>query len=607
MTSLKGLPDFQYPLAPPSADSDVIMFAPFEAGSYSVLPRQVELAKDGDGRPRFQLQLIKHATGAGEESQYSVMSMSLAGAFAMDDALTAARAATPDALVKAAEIQNGFIRLYATTAAVSLPAEMTTPVPLGLAGQDFARWTMRLPLTVGELIAGALTANSIIFGARLEYALGGVASRVPVFVQFEPAKLIAALVQGKAGGQIALPDLLAAFTGPSGALPYVIVAGTIPDPQIFGQAMTDRLIAAYGSFVPAPMIEGPPYIAFQPPPDPVATTTLQWDLAQPVFTTRQWATLLDPLTALQTAAKANGADSLVKNLVIPPLALGFLRIDLAANLPAPRVGVPAIGVTLSIPANPPERPQAQSTTVLLTPPDDRGSATFRLAPGEPAAYEIGAFAMIAAGRGIRRYESPRKTMTAAWIELQPADFPVRFAHLTAEPRLLAAASVQGVLRYAIGGKGMEQPFTVTPLGVGLAIPPVPDATISLVASPSGAGTALTLSAVIATSIRLDFTSFAQYGPHAVQIECRMTVDDPPLFIEMLADARLDDASAAPAKFALTPGKPNGRWGYVAQSPFRAGYRFRVAATGSEPPKPWSDVRPPLATLSLDAKGSILES
>jgi hypothetical protein len=296
MGPLEGLPDFQYPLT-----SDWTMFAPF---------------------------VMKHAVDTSAGSQYGVMDLSLAGDFPIDDALTAARNSAPNAMVARAAIQGGFVRLYPTTNAVTLPVEMTTPVALGSAGSDFAEFTMRLPLDAAELIAGALSQHSLLFGARLEYSVAGVAPRVPVFVQFEPAKLIAAVTQGKANGRLAAADLLAAFTTLPTALPFVVV-GKIDDPILFGQAMADRIIAAYGSLVPSPDLAAPPYIVLQPA-NQLDTATIQWDLSQPSATNRQWAMVLDPLTALQTAAQANGVASMVKQVAIPPLDLGFERIDFAA-------------------------------------------------------------------------------------------------------------------------------------------------------------------------------------------------------------------------------------------------------------------------------------
>jgi hypothetical protein len=270
MTLLEGLPDFQNPLA--QTGTDFTLFAPFGQGEYVVLPRSVEIARDAGGSPRFQLRLMKHAGDTDLAGEYGVMDISLAGDFPMDDALAAVRAVAPGGIVARASIQDGFARLYPTSDAVSLPAEMTAPVALGQAGSDLAQWIMRLPLAAAELVAGALSDSSLLFGARLEYSVAGVAPRVSLFVQFAPAKLITALLQGKSGRQAALTDVVAACTAPPGTLPFAVV-GNIEDPVTFGQAMADRVIAAWGSLVPAQDIAAPPYIAF-PPAEQLETATI---------------------------------------------------------------------------------------------------------------------------------------------------------------------------------------------------------------------------------------------------------------------------------------------------------------------------------------------
>jgi hypothetical protein len=310
---------------------------------------------------------------------------------------------------------------------------------------------------------------------------------------------------------------------------------------------------------------------------------------------------------LRASAKANGVASLVQDVAIPKLDLGFLRIDFAANLPKPRVGMPAIGAVVSLPSNPPHRPMAQNSTVTFNAPDDRGFANLQLAIGETVAFGMATFVVVTAGHSVHRFDGPSRNLTATWIELQPADFQVNFAHITAEARLLALAQIQGVLHYTYNSKAQEQPFTLTAAApeVALAIPAVvTGATISLSASPSDGGAAVTLSLGVAGRIRLDLTSFAQYGPHVVPVECKMTAGDAPLFLEFIPDPIAGAPVATPEKFAFTPEQPNARWGYVAQSPFHGGYRFRPAAAGSESPKAWSDVQPPFGTLSLDSRGGV---
>jgi hypothetical protein len=307
-------------------------------------------------------------------------------------------------------------------------------------------------------------------------------------------------------------------------------------------------------------------------------------------------------------------DSLVKKVAIPPLDLGFARIDFAANLPLPRVGAPAIGVTVNVPANPPDRPAAERATVTFAPPDQLGKADIRFAPNEPMAYDLVTFAVLASGHTVHRYERPARSRSTAWVQLQPGDFPVVFARITAEPRLLALCKIVGTLRCTLAGKPMEQTFALTAAAPGIAIglpEAATDRTLMLSAAPLDGGPALTLpplSLAAANSIgpvRLDFTSFAEYGPHIVSIDCRMDAGDAALFIEFLPETKIGDNAAVPSKFAFTAQQSSNRWGYVALSPFRSGYRFRPAATGNETPKPWSATQLPFGALHLDAQGNII--
>lgn len=604
---MTGLPDFQNPLSA----SDLVAYAPFGNGAYALLPREVIVARNTSGLPKFQLRLMKRSGDVSPAGQYGVMDISLAANFPLEEALAAARAVVPGATVAGVSIHSGFVRLYPTNEAVSLPAEMTVPVALGWAGSDFARWTMRLELAAAQLIQGALGNDSLLFGARVEFDVVGVAPRIPVFVQFEPAKLIAALTKGQAGGQISTTDLLSAFTVPAGGLPFVVI-GNILDPGLFAQAMTDRIIAAYGSLVPAPDIAAPPQIALQPATE-LDTTIIQWDFSQSVAVTRQWAMLLDPLTSLRAAAQGRGLDALVKEIAIPPLELGFVDIDFEANLPPKRVGVPAIGVSVQIPANPPQRPAAQSTTLMFVPPNDTGTASLRLGPTEPLSYGVSTFAIVATPHSAQRYDSPKREMDQPWVQLQPSDFQLTFAHITAADRLLAVASIQGSLAYTIEGNRLEQPFTVTSAQpeVAIAAPSAAeDATLSFAANPVDGSASLPLPPMTLRSsspIQLDFTSFAEYGPHMISIECQMNATDPPLFVEFTADEKVGDPSAVPAKYVFTPQQPGNRWGYVANSPFRSGYRFRPTTAGSEKPQSWSDVVSPSRVLLIDAKGGLVQA
>jgi hypothetical protein len=594
---LVGLPNFRSPLT----TGDLLLYEPWGTGSYWLLPSQITVAQDGTGKPKFTLALVKCQDDPSAAGQYAVLDLSLGGDFPLDEALAAARAVTPDATVAPIAINRGFTRLYATTTAVPLPADLTTPVPLGWGGPDLGRWTTRLSIDSGELIKGAISNQALLFSARIEFDLIGVCAAIDVTVEFEPAVLLKALLSGSANRQIAYTDLLAFFTHPREALPLKIV-GTLSDADVglFPQVMADRIAAAYSVLVPAPAVTDHPFGSFIDPSDPVhfSAGTVRWDLSLPVAVPRQSVFLLDTLTGLQATDPA----SLVKEVFVPPLPLGFYRIDLAANLPSPRIGVPAIGVNIAVPANPPMRPFAVSQTVTFTSPDDRGSASLQLSPAEPLHYALSGFAVVVAGNSVEEITLPPRSLTTPWVQLQCNDFPVQFSHLNAASRLLQMAEVSGILTYGIGGKIVQQSFALTAAAPGLAVAAPPAAinlSITVTVTPNDGSAALILSLQFA-DYNLDVTSFPEYGPHRISIECQLSPGSSPVFVELIPDYAVNDPAAGIAKQVFTPDQPNAVWGYFTPSPFRPGYRYRFAATASNAaPQPWSAALSPFAVLTLN--------
>ena len=73
------------------------------------------------------------------------------------------------------------------------------------------------------------------------------------------------------------------------------------------------------------------------------------------------------------------------------------------------------------------------------------------------------------------------------------------------------------------------------------------------------------------------------------------------FVDLLPEGAEETPQTVTA-LALTPGAPEKEWGYVAASPFAAGYRYRIHA-GSDsdagaPAAPWSPVQSPFVPLEL---------
>jgi hypothetical protein len=106
-------------------------------------------------------------------------------------------------------------------------------------------------------------------------------------------------------------------------------------------------------------------------------------------------------------------------------------------------------------------------------------------------------------------------------------------------------------------------------------------------------------------IDLDVTSFTQYGPHRITISAQLAASNSPLYVNLQSEEDLRAGGTNIATFQLTTAQPSASWGYVAMSPFRAGYVFRQAAMAGQPSGSWSPVQSPVSSLSLDAVGNIV--
>ena len=599
MSDLNGLPDFQTPSLTPATST----FPAFQSGSYSVLPQQLALSVNDDGSPKFQLDIVKRIGDFSSAGQYAVLDFSLSGDFSLDKALAQVRSHDPSATVKPIAIDGGFARLYRTAGEVAPGSDVLAPVSLGLSGSDYARWTTRLSADAGELIKGAIAGGSILLGARVEFDVVGVAPRVDASVEFEPARLTAALLAGRQGRMLSTSDVVAAFTGAPENFPLKIEGGA-PSGD-FGGAVASRIFASFATLAPAPGIGDPPCVVFNDESQ-LPAGTIQWDLSQAALGRGQWVLTLDVLTTLRALAAQNGIESLVRYVSVPALQVGFCNVDVEANLPQNRLGVPAIGATVSLPANPPLRPSSISQTVTFAEPVDTGSVQFRISPAERLTYTVSGFAVVAAGQIVREYQMPPQPRTDAWVQLGADDFPVTFAHVTAAERLLALATLSVVLTYVLDGQPCQLQFVLKEqvAGVAMAVPRAASAaSMTISASARDGSAALVLPPTAPGRIELDVTNFREFGPHRISIAAALTGGDPLLSLDFLAQQQDPSEGAVPDGIFLTAEQPNATWGFVASSPFQAGYRYRRSALAHAPAGPWSPVLSPFAPLVLAADGT----
>ena len=609
MADLTGYPDFSSTVVSTGAT----IIAPFAGESYTVLPQDLQLATNADGSPKLQLDLVENLGDFSASGQYAELDFSIAGNFPLDTALSLVRTNSPAATVKPVAIDGGFGRLYATASAgtIPLPADMLTPITLGWWSQDLARWTLRTSRDAGELIKGALNGqSSLLLGARVEASVLGVAPRLPVYAQFSPTTLLAGLLANHPDRSISVPEIYSFFfSAPLAQYPATLT--TVPDGSHanLAQIMTDRIVAAYATLVPSPGINDSAFVQFKPL-NQIDTATTRWDLNEPTLVMRPYVFMLDPFSSIRALNNPAVMAGIVKEITVPPLSLGLTRLNLTASLPPSRVGVSALGARVDLPPNPPVRPFSISKTVLFTPPNDSGSVDLTLGANETLEYTVTCFAVIAAGNFVQKYESAAQEHNENWVQLTTGDFPLNFAHIVASSRLLNLASIEGVLSYQVGARTVQQSFRLSAGSSDIAVAVPASATassITLQAVPLDGSAPLALSPMALGRIDLDVNSFAGYGPHTVTVQCQLNAGDAPLFIELIPEVQASDSQAIPGKMALTPDQPSSTWGYVAISPFHAGYCFRVAAATGNPPASWSAPCSPDSALVLDLNGAAISN
>lgn len=577
MSALTGLPDFGKPLSAGATQ----LFEPFEAGAFRVLPDGAALAHD-QGRPGLTLVLVRRPDQPGAGGQYSVLDLDITNSFDFDSALAVARSRRADATTSAAPIDLGFAQLVAAGADVALPADMTTPTPLGWSTPDGARWTYRMDVTTGTLIKKALLQGTMLFRVRVDLTVRGIAPRVAAMVDFIPAALFAALLTNG-------PNLTrqALIDGLHRDLPSLRISGDARRDQI-AEALADRLAAAFGQFTPASDAGGRTGFAFPPS---MSGERIQWDLETPVAVSRPFVLWLDPLASL---AGIPDKSILIRETSIPPLDLGFRDIVVAANLPKNRRGIPAIGARIVVPPAPPHRPDGINTDITFTAPDDEARITIRLAPDEPLSGSIVCYAILAAGSDVFQLESPPRPVSSSWVRLQANDFPVVFTHLAASGRLLKQASLTGSLTYTRDGRSIAQPVTLTTSDPDIAVAAPSDASDAVLhlAAASPGGATIRMADAQPGRIQIDLASFPAYGPHRVAIACAFRGDASPLRIDIETET-----GARTTTLTLSPDAPTATWGYVSDTIFDAGYRYRPQGGA------WSGPLDPARPLLLNADGT----
>ncbi|MBD2056046.1 hypothetical protein H6F88_08455 [Oculatella sp. FACHB-28] len=597
--SLQGLPDFFQPLT----TSDNCIYYPYEnAGSFAVLPRSLEVALRTDGYADFLLELVRGETPA--LTPYGLLNLRLQPQYEMEAALTTLRDRYPESRVEPAVFSTGYLRLLPIGDGVDFPADIQSPMPLVWNGLGNVRFSLRLSSDSAMLLKNALQQETFLWTAWAEMEMAGVAPRLPLWVRFNPARLLRVLNSlGDSERRIARVDLENFFRQEVHLLPLEMI-GEVQDTVTFAETMTDWIRTHFGEFVPAPEQLGNAYLQL-PKPEQVGDGISEWNLAQPLQTARPVVLQLNPLEAARAAVQQFGLDALVRNTVVPALPSGMLPISLLANLPRNRPGVEAVGVTLRAAPFRPFRPQAIVQTIEFKPPEDTASALFRLSPIEPPKYTATPYALLSDSQGIRKLEGTEKSCQGNLLYLNPSDFPLAFFTVEADTPLLKLTTLKGICHWQEAGIPLQRTFELSQQQPSVALAfskGTQDATIDISAHSLQTNQIINFGTFPAKNLKLGLYSFREYGPHQVKINCIFN-DSLPLFAIALLPEDRPETSEEISVLSFTPQQPSKTWSYLARSPFQSGYRYRIYSPLSQTVSEWSTIQSPFEPLVIQAIAS----
>lgn len=594
--SLRGLPDFYQPIQ----GEDWQVFYPYEGGAFVVLPTAIALGDREDGQTDFTLTLVRGQNPDLPPKPYGLLDFRLQPDYPLSEALTWLRSRRPEAIVQPAIFTAGFLRLYPATTADPIPEELQQPIPLVWNGLSTGRYSLRLSAPTITELKTALTGTMLNLVARAEMAWVGVAPRLPLRVKFNPAILLDQLAALGAGQrQVACEDIVDYFKR-STSLPLEVIGNR---PSIaadeFAVTLTDWIRAYYGTFIPSPRLDRTGYIALAAG----TSTSVEWDLSQPLQTARTIELSLHPLEAARQIVAERGLDSVFREVIVPQMPTGALSVEVSANLPAKRLGVLAIGVTVRAAPFLPHRPQAQVVSTEFQPPDDRARLFLRLSPIEKPAYTFTTYVVLQDAQGVRQLRSRETPHQGNQLALQPNQFPVTFIPISATRSLLEQGTIQGICSWQEGQTAKSQTFELNQQVATLAIVVPQEASSPMLefTARSQDGTRMVqIPPFPARSYQLGLHSFVEYGAHTILVECEFADQTPYYAIELLPE----NAPASEARLMLlTPDNRRQEWSWLAKSPFYSGYRYRPRRDPNLPAAEWSTVQPPFKSLKLQTSPS----
>ena len=424
------------------------IFHTFGHGGFELEPSRCSVLTSSTGRVEFQLDLIRAMS---ERESRAVLACTAGAEYATEDAISCIREIDPAASLSCCLLTDWWFRLLPTPA-VSGQTGLAAPLSLASNGLGTARLIASLSIDSGLFLEAVLLEGGSL-EAVAEAQIAGVSPRVSAVVRFESLSLLHDLLQLADQTETMPRQLIVDYFHRDLATLPVDVSGAVDSATVsgFADSMADRVIARFGRYVPAQALEDAPVVQFQRSD---ASSSIIWSLSQPFLANRRIVLPVDLLSAARAQIDRLGADSVIHRrdmTALPPL--GRSRVTAFCNLPVIRTGVDALGVTLTFPPHPPERPQAQSATAVFESNDDIAEIDVRLSPGEALRYRYSSFAVLSDESGTRQIDMPDTDGEGGVLAClgRPVPRPVRTGRGHARSRTTRRASRASAPTRSTGG------------------------------------------------------------------------------------------------------------------------------------------------------------
>jgi len=586
--SFPGRPDWRNPMHV----GERLAFAVYDRPGAFLLPPTELVACGADAEPPLRLDLFQQDRGRAGLERFSVLSLGFAAEFGLDAARQAAFDAGQGFALSALPAEGGWLRLGAVEA-LDLPPALGELLPLDAATLGALGLAVRLDSAASDLFVAALQRGLLSVSAQAWLRVRGVADRLPLSLEFDPAALLSAVRQLGAGEPTLDRELLRTrlieaplslgFAAPAGAW----------SPQALADALLDRIAARFAAPQPSPA-DAAPGVRLRFDPAAMSAGRVRWDLAEPMLAPRLFPIEADPLGPLRTMPAAMH-DAVVRRHDVRALSSGWRALTVRPNLPERRVGLAQAQVEVKLPARPPARPFTIKASAPLDASDRPARLDLRLSPSEPLSYAWQTAAVLINDGRAETFKGPLQQSDREHLLIAPEDFGLRLIPVEAEPALLEQADVE----LECAGLRRGKPWSVRGRldrdapSLAFALPPdLEQATIRGNARARADGRTCALAPVEAEALRLDAFSFEGAGARELSVAAEFDDDAPQLLIELAPEDRIDDP-ARRRSLRLSRNAAQASWHWLALSPFRSGYRWRWS-----PRSPWSPVLQPDTPLRL---------